>query len=59
MTTTTTRTTRTTAAASDPAPATAYPLVDTEWGEDPLLGVPRELRERLGSMDQDTAGGCG
>ncbi|MET7438802.1 MULTISPECIES: hypothetical protein [unclassified Streptomyces] len=57
--TTTTTATAAKAAASEPAPTTAYPLVDTEWGEDPLLGVPRELRERIGSMDQDTAGGCG
>jgi len=27
--------------------------------DDPLAGVPGELRERTGSMDHDTAGGCG
>ncbi|MFF2651037.1 hypothetical protein [Streptomyces sp. NPDC058045] len=38
---------------------TAYPLVDAEWGPDPLEGIPTELVERRGSMDADTAGGCG
>lgn len=36
-----------------------YPLIDTEWGEDPLAGLPQELIDRLGAMDHDTAGGCG
>ncbi|MFE9839963.1 hypothetical protein ACFYP4_33190 [Streptomyces sp. NPDC005551] len=54
-----TGTATTAATATDEVRAGAYPLVDTEWGEDPLDGVPRELRERTGSMDQDTAGGCG
>ncbi|MEU3465597.1 hypothetical protein ABZ721_37380 [Streptomyces sp. NPDC006733] len=38
---------------------TRYPLIDAEWGEDPLEGIPQELTERIGAMDVDTAGGCG
>ncbi|GGO79925.1 hypothetical protein [Wenjunlia tyrosinilytica] len=47
---------RTTAAHTTPAD---YPMVDVEWGEDPLTDIPRELLERRGAMDADTAGGCG
>ncbi|MFT2015060.1 hypothetical protein ACMA1D_04305 [Streptomyces sp. 796.1] len=36
-----------------------YPLVDAEWGPDPLADIPAELIERHGAMDHDTAGGCG
>ncbi|MFG2718611.1 hypothetical protein ACGFW5_09960 [Streptomyces sp. NPDC048416] len=36
-----------------------YPLVDAEWGEDPLAGIPAELVDRVGVLDHDTAGGCG
>lgn len=36
-----------------------YPLIDSEWGEDPLEGVPQALLQRRGAMDVDTAGGCG
>lgn len=38
---------------------TDYPQVDAEWGPDPLADIPAELLERHGSMDHDTAGGCG
>ncbi|MEU3373712.1 MULTISPECIES: hypothetical protein [unclassified Streptomyces] len=40
-------------------PAVGYPSVDEEWGEDPLAGVPKEIVDRVGVLDQDTAGGCG
>ncbi|WP_171991113.1 hypothetical protein [Streptomyces sp. JHA26] len=40
-------------------PASGHPLVDEEWGEDPLEGVPAELVDRVGVLDHDTAGGCG
>ncbi|MFB7507284.1 hypothetical protein [Streptomyces broussonetiae] len=36
-----------------------YPLVDEEWGEDPLAGVPKEIVDRVAVLDLDTAGGCG
>ncbi|MER5541058.1 hypothetical protein ACWD4N_00340 [Streptomyces sp. NPDC002586] len=36
-----------------------YPLIDAEWGEDPLEGIPQPVLNRLGVMDHDTAGGCG
>lgn len=36
-----------------------YPLVDADWGPDPLADIPAELIQRYGSMDHDTAGGCG
>lgn len=39
--------------------AVGYPLVDEEWGEDPLAGVPKEIVDHVGVLDQDTAGGCG
>lgn len=35
------------------------PLVDADWGPDPLDGVPAELIEKTGAVDVDTAGGCG
>lgn len=45
------------AAAEETSPG--YPLVDAEWGVDPLEGIPAELVGRIGVLDHDTAGGCG
>ncbi|WP_404955496.1 hypothetical protein [Streptomyces sp. 147326] len=51
--------TGTTRAAVAQEAAPGYPLVDEEWGENPLEGIPAELVDRIGVLDHDTAGGCG
>ncbi|MBC2875750.1 MULTISPECIES: hypothetical protein [Streptomyces] len=43
---------------SETLPAGCPPIAD-EWDEDPLAGIPREVLDRVGVLEHDTAGGCG